>query len=136
MWIFIFLTIICWGSAPILEKYGLRDIDEFEAVFIRSAAIFLILGVVFLLRGKINVLFKTPLKTTLVFTASGFLAGLAGMWTYFKALKMAPSSKIVPLVAIYPLLTAILSILILKEGFSWPRVIGTILIVTGVILVK
>jgi len=136
MWIFIILTIICWGSAPILEKYGLRDIDPFSAVFIRSVAILFMLVIAFSFTGRINVLWKTPPKTILVFTISGFLAGLAGMWTYFKALKMAPSSKIVPLVAIYPLLTAILSMLILKEEFSWLRIMGTILIVIGIILVK
>ena len=136
MWIFILLTIICWGSAPILEKYGLRDIDPFSAVFVRSTAILFMLVVVFLLSGRMNVLWRTPPKTILVFTVSGFLAGLAGMWTYFKALKMAPSSKIVPLVAIYPLMTAVLSVFILKEEFSWPRILGTVLIVTGVLLVK
>jgi len=136
MWIFIILTIICWGSAPILEKYGLRDIDPFSAVFIRSVAILFMLVIAFSFTGRINVLWKTPPKTILVFTISGFLAGLAGMWTYFKALKMAPSSKIVPLVAIYPLLTAILSVLILKEEFNWLRIMGTILIVIGIILVK
>lgn len=137
MWLFILLTIICWGSAPILEKYGLGGgIDEISAVFIRSVAIFLMLIVAFSFSGRVSVLWKAPPKTILVFTISGFLAGLAGMWTYFKALKMAPSSKIVPLVAIYPLLTAILSVLILKEQFSWLRILGTILIVAGVLLVK
>ncbi len=136
MWLFIILTIICWGSAPILEKYGLRDIDPISAVFIRSLAILCILLIVFSFNGRISVLWKTPLKTTLVFTLSGFLAGLAGMWTYFKALKMAPSSKIVPLVAIYPLMTAVLSVFILKEQFSWIRLLGTALIVIGVLLVK
>ena len=136
LWTFIILTIICWGSAPILEKYGLKEIDPFSAVFVRSIAIVLMLIVVFVFTGRIGNVLKTPLKTTLIFTASGFLAGLAGMWTYFKALKVAPSSKVVPLVAIYPLITAILSVLILKEGFSWPRILGTILIIAGVLLVK
>jgi transporter family protein len=136
LWTFVILTIICWGSAPILEKYGLRDIDPFSAVFIRSVAIVLMLIVAFVFSGKVNVLFKTPLKTTLIFTASGFLAGLAGMWTYFKALKVAPSSKVVPLVATYPLITAILSVLILRENVTWGRILGTILIITGVLLVK
>lgn len=136
IWIFIILTILCWGSAPILEKYGLKELDPFSAVFIRSAAIFVMLLAAFGFSGKANVLFKTPLKTTLIFTASGFLAGLAGMWTYFKALKVAPSSKVVPLVATYPLITAVLSVIILREDFSWSRIIGTILIITGVLLVK
>ena len=136
MWIFLLLTILCWGAAPILEKYGLRDIDPISAVLIRSVAILLMLVVIFSFSGRISVLWKTPPKTIIIFCLSGFLAGLAGMWTYFKVLKIAPSSKVVPLVATYPLITAILSVFILKEGFSWPRIIGTVLIICGVLLVK
>lgn len=135
-WIFLVLTIIFWGSTPILEKAGLKNVDAFTAVFIRSAAIFTILLVIFIFKGKLGELTKIPFKTILIFTISGIFAGLLGMWTYFKVLKLNPSSKIVPLAAIYPLVTVVLSVLILKEGFSWQRIVGTILIVSGVFLVK
>ncbi len=58
------------------------------------------------------------------------------MWTYFKVLKMGPSSKIVPLAATYPLVTAVLSVLILREEVSWQRIVGTGLIIIGIFLVK
>jgi len=43
------------------------------------------------------------------------MAGLLGMWTYYTALKMEATSKIVPIAACYPLVTALLSILILQK---------------------
>ena len=58
------------------------------------------------------------------------------MWTYFGALKLDETSKIVPIAAIYPLVTAVLSILILKEGVTLFRLIGTLLIIIGVWLVR
>jgi transporter family protein len=136
MWFFLLLTIIFWGSTPILEKIGLKSSDVFTALFIRSTAVFLVILAAFGLSGKFNDLSKLSWKTVAIFSASGIMAGLLGMWTYFKVLKLNPSSKIVPLAATYPLITAFLSVLILREGLSWPRIIGTILIVSGIMLVK
>ena len=117
-WFFLALTVLFWGLTPILEKSGLKTTDEFSALFIRSSAIFFVLAIAFVSSGRIQSLSKIPLKTVIIFCVSGICAGLLGMWTYFKVLKMGPSSKIVPLAATYPLVTAMLSVLILKEGFS------------------
>jgi len=75
-------------------------------------------------------------KGFLIFGASGMMAGLLGMWTYYTVLKAEPTSKIVPIAACYPLVTVLLSALILKEGVTISRLIGTVLIVSGIWLVK
>jgi transporter family protein len=41
-------------------------------------------------------------RSFLLFGASGMMAGLLGMWTYYAALKMEATSKIVPIAASYP----------------------------------
>jgi len=68
---------------------------------------------------------KVSLKNYTLFTASGVMAGLVGMWTYFYLLKSGMTSKIVPIAASYPLITAILSIAILGEAVTLQRVIGS-----------
>jgi transporter family protein len=136
VWFFLTLTVLFWGLAPILEKYGLKSVDAFNALFIRSFAVFFVLGIMCLFNGKMKELANVPPKAVLVFVLSGLLAGLLGLFTYFKVLKIAPSSKVVPITAIYPLVTAVLSYIILREGFSWQKVIGTVFIVAGVLLVK
>jgi len=88
------------------------------------------------LLGKGRTLVSLDGKSILLFGASGMMAGLLGMWTYYMALKMEATSKIVPIAACYPLITALLSVLILNEGVSVSRVIGTALIVSGIWLVK
>jgi transporter family protein len=75
-------------------------------------------------------------KSLLLFGASGMMAGLLGMWTYYTALKMEATSRIVPIAASYPLVTALLSVLILREGVTLPRIFGTALIVIGIWFVK
>lgn len=137
-WFLFILTVLCWGTPPIFEKYGLttRNTDPLTGLLVRSIAVFSILFITCAIRGKIAAVAKMPPKVILVFVLSGVMAGLLGMWAYYKLLKISPSSKIVPLVAIYPLVTAVLSFAILNEQFSWQRLVGTVLIVLGVLLVK
>ena len=133
---FIFLTTLFWGVSPILEKYGLSMVDPVTAIYIRTVIVFIILSIFYISTRGISNLTSAPPKAVAAFALSGLFAGLLGMWTYFKALQVSPSSKVVPLVATYPLITAVLGVLILGEKFSWQRFFGTILIVIGVLLVK
>jgi len=129
-------TTFLWGATPILENIGLAKVDPLIGVTIRSALVTAGLFLLTFLLGKGRALIELDGKSIFLFGASGMMAGLLGMWTYYTALKMEATSKIVPIAACYPLVTALLSILILKEGVTLHRVIGTALIVSGIWLVK
>jgi transporter family protein len=130
------ITALLWGATPIMEKIGLARVDPLIGVTIRSAIVTAGLLMLTFLLGKGRALVELDGKSVLIFGASGIMAGLLGMWTYYMALKMEATSKIVPIAACYPLVTTLLSVLILKEGITLPRVIGTALIVSGIWLVK
>ena len=130
------VTTLLWGATPILEKIGLAKVDPLIGVTVRSAIITIGLFMLIFLLGKGKALIELDGKSFLLFGLSGLMAGLVGMWTYFMALKMEATSKIVPSAACYPLVTALLSVLVLKEGVTLHRVIGTALIVSGIWLVK
>lgn len=130
------VTALLWGTTPVMEKFGLRLVDPFTGLVIRNLAVALILLLVVLVTGKVETILKTDSRALIIFAVSGLMAGLLGMWTYFLVLKMEPASKIVPLAATYPLVTAILSVFLLGEKFSPVRLIGTILIIAGIWLVK
>ncbi|MBM4277608.1 MAG: hypothetical protein FJ130_06930 [Deltaproteobacteria bacterium] len=130
------ITALLWGATPILEKMGLARVDPLVGVTIRSTIVTAGLLIIIFILGKGRALISLDGKSILLFGASGMMAGLLGMWTYYMALKMEATSKIVPIAACYPLVTALLSILILNEGLSVSRVIGTALIVSGIWLVK
>jgi transporter family protein len=129
-------TTFLWGVTPIFEKVGLAKVDPLIGVTIRSALVTAGLFLLTFLLGKGRALIELDGKSIFLFGTSGMMAGLLGMWTYYTALKMEATSKIVPIAACYPLVTALLSVLILKEGVTLPRVIGTALIVSGIWLVK
>ena len=130
------ITTLLWGATPIIEKIGLAKVDPLVGVTVRSTVV--TIGLFFLLffMGKGRELIEVSGRNILLFGASGVRAGLLGMWTYYTALRMEATSKIVPIAASYPLVTAFLSIIILKEGVTLSRVAGTALIVSGIWLVK
>ena len=127
---------ILWGATPILEKIGLTKVDSLAGITIRSAVATVGLLIITFILGRGRALMEVDGKGFLLFGASGLLAGALGMWAYYAALKMEATSKIVPISASYPLVTALLSFLILREGVTLPRVIGTALIVIGIWFVK
>ncbi len=136
VFVLLVLTAILWGSSPILEKVGLRNTSPLIALTIRSLGVSVILSIIIVALGKTKELFSVERNTVIIFIISGIVAGLLGMWTYFGALKAGATSKIVPIAGCYPLITALLSIFILKEGVTSVRLMGTLLIVAGIWLVK
>jgi transporter family protein len=130
------ITALLWGITPIIEKIGLAKIDPLVGITIRSTIVTIGLFILTFILGKGKSLVELDGRSILIFGASGVMAGLIGMWTYYSALKMEATSKIVPIAACYPLVTALLSVIILKEGVTLPRVVGTALIVIGVWPVK
>ena len=134
--VLLIITVLVWGTTPIIEKTGLTKVDPLIGVTIRSMTVTIGLLALTLLLGKGRAIFGVDGKGFLIFGASGVMAGLVGMWTYYTVLKMGETSKIVPIAACYPLVTALLSVLILREGVTLARVIGTALIVMGIWLVK
>ena len=138
VFILVIIAVILWGATPVVEKTGFAqaDTDPFIALAIRSIAA--VLGVLLIVAGtgKFQTLLETNFKTIALFALSGILAGLLGTWAYLSALKLGEASRVVPISATYPLVTAFLSFLILKEDFSLTRIAGTCLIVIGIWLLK
>lgn len=137
IYLLLLITCILWGTTPILEKIGLTNgVDPMIGVAIRSFGISLFLLLFLSVQGKLNLVLSYDIKSILIFVLTGIMAGCFGMMAYFYALKLGATSKIVPIAASYPMITAILSIIILKEGISVYRLLGTALILAGIWLVK
>ena len=133
---YLILTVLLWGIAPIFDKGALRDGSPLAGVFLRSMVIGIAVTFIGLLSGRLKEAFSLPTRSAIYFIASALFAGCLGVFTYYRALQLAPSSKIVPLAATYPLVTALLSITFLGEQLTIARLVGIILIVCGVVLVQ
>ena len=130
------VTAVLWGSTPVLEKIGLGKTDPLTGVTIRSIAVTVALVIYVLLAGKTRALLQTDLKTVAIFSITGLMAGALAMVTYFFALKKGATSQIVPIAAAYPLVSALLSVIILGEHVTVLRLAGTVFIIAGIWLVQ
>ena len=134
--IFIFLTTLFWGVAAIFDKMALGKTSPFTGMMVRQFVLTVILFAVGAAGGRLGSLGTLDLRTAVLFGLSGIFGGALGLWTYYHALRLGGASLVVPITATYPLITVLLSWLILQEGITASRVIGTGLIVVGVWLVK
>jgi len=132
----LFITVFVWGLAPILDKLAVQGTAPYIGNIYRSVTIAGIMLAVALFSGELKEIVKMPTKNIIFYVASGVLAGGIGVVTYYKAMQMAPSSKVVPIAASYPLVTAILSMIFLSEKITLERLGGIILIIVGIYLVK
>lgn len=129
-----FLTIIFWGTSPVIEKIGLKDLEPLLALFIRTFAALLGIFLALLLNSffkPINLSHLT-FKNIVILSLSGIIGGFLGMLTYFSLLKTKDASQIVPLTSTYPLIATLLAILFLKENFTFYKILGTIFVVIGI----
>jgi transporter family protein len=62
---------------------------------------------------------------------SGILAS-AGILLFYAALERGDASRVVPVTAAYPMITAILAVIVLAEDISPLRALGTVMVVAGV----
>jgi transporter family protein len=134
--LFLFLTTLFWGMAAIFDKLALGKTSPFSGMMIRQFILTGILLAVGIGSGRLGSMGAMDLRTMVLFGLSGICGGALGLWTYYHALKLGGASLVVPITATYPLITVLLSWLILQESLTVSRVLGTALIVVGVWLVK
>lgn len=135
-YLFVMITVLLWGGAAIVDKKALNLGDPFIGVTIRSLTVTTACLIMIIFTGRTKALTSVGLNPGLFFALSGIMAGFLAMFTYYSALKLEPASKIVPLASTYPLIAAILGFIILKEKVSLERVVGVVLIVSGIYLVQ
>ncbi len=134
--ILLILTAVFWGIAPIFDKLAITNSSPFLGNLSRSTTITFILLTITFLTGKTKEFLQISPKSFIYFALSGIFAGCLGVFTYYKALQISETSKIVPLAATYPVVTALLSVIFLKEPVTLSRFLGILLIIAGIWLVK
>lgn len=132
---FAFLTILIWGSAPVLEKIALTsNVSPITGVFIRTLATVIVATVIMFGTKQMKVLKKLDKLTLVYIILGGLSAGMIGQITFYSALKYGVTSKVVTIAGAYPLVTLTVSVLFLKEKITRKKFIGIIMIVSGVML--
>ncbi|MFW5867861.1 MAG: EamA family transporter [Armatimonadota bacterium] len=146
------IAVLAWGLAPIFDKILKQGLSSWTAVFLRTIVVMVIITVVAIQSGalvEIREMFAqgeaahgegdAPVAAWLIIVAaigSALLAGLIGQVAYYHALGFADASRVVPITSAYPLVAALAAIALFREPITAPKLIGTVLIVAGVVLVS
>ena len=114
------LSPLCFGIALVSGRIGLRTLDARSgaAISIPTATVLFLLAAPFAFDSSG---FTVP--AALLFAVTGLLNGGAVILMY-GALSIAPVSFVAPIVATYPLITAIVSAVVLREEPLTPRMVA------------
>lgn len=131
------LAAVFWGTSPILEKRALASVSPFAAVLLRSATV-ASMAMVYLLwnHGSRTIRHLGRWQDALLVMLAGLISAGIGQVLYFAALRGGKTSVVVPIAACYPLVTVLLSVIVLGEKVRWWHVVGVALILFGIMLVS
>ncbi|MCK4937209.1 MAG: DMT family transporter [Methanosarcinales archaeon] len=128
------MAALFWSIAAVLYKIGLKDMKPIPALMVRTTAA---MGFMFILNILLHSFDLTiPLMAFLFLSMGGLLKLLIGGYLYFRGLEYASVSRVLPMIFTFPLFTMVLSRLILKEAIGPGVVVGTVLIVMGILVLS
>jgi transporter family protein len=129
--VFSLITLVAWGVWGFLGKLAL-SYYEWKAVYLISSIGCIFVYLAFLAWFKpsisLNWIFVLPLLVGIF--------GAGGAVFYFIALSKGKASIVVPLTALYPLLTVLLSFLILKEKVNFYQGMGIFFAIVAILLMS
>jgi transporter family protein len=135
--VYALLAAIIWGLAPAFEKTGLRGrIDPYVGVMIRTIPIVILSIAGLFLLGKVEELAHIETRNIIFLVIGGLLAGFLGQLALYNALKAGEASIVVPISATYPLVTLIIAVLFLGESVTFTKVLGILLVISGITLLR
>ncbi len=129
------LASVLSGVSAIFEKVSVVSLSPLTVLSLRYLLMVPVLLVALYATGGHREL-RTLDARTLGAVALPALMALGSLSLYFTALKGDLVSRVFPLTELGPVVAFALAALFLGEPWSWSRLAGTLLIVTGVVLVR
>jgi len=128
------LSALIWGTAPLIFKLGLRgEVPPLVGIFFHNLTAVLCASLsLLMLRENL----QYPLRDVALISLGGFVSGFLGLLLYYKAIKIGEVSVVAPIAASSPLWASLFAFILLGESFSLGKLVGAILIVSGVIILS
>ena len=127
--------IILWGMWGFLYKYGVVKAGLLSALLATSMfyTVFNVLVITYLYRRGTLL----PVESTTLVLMAGTAAGVTASILFLYALQKYPGSVVIPMTALYPAVSVVLAVLILKEEIKVINAAGIALaIIAGYLLSK
>lgn len=122
------------GLTAVLAKVGVEGIDSNLATFYRTLVVLALAGLIVSARGDWSTIGSVSTRSWIFLTLSG-IATAASWLCYFRALQLAPASRVAPIDKLSVVIAVALGILILGEPMSPKFLLGASLVVVGVLVI-
>jgi len=132
-WVFAFASALAAAATAVLAKIGVDQVPSNLATAVRTTVVLVFAWGIVIARGEQNAVQQLRGRPLLFLTLSGLATGLSWL-AYFRALQLAPASRVAPVDKLSLGLTIVLAALVLGESISWKLVVGTALMVIGALL--
>lgn len=124
------LALIFWGFWGLFPKLATNYINPKSVLIFQTMGYFLVLPFVLL-----SLHFRPEIHPKgIIFAICGGLAAAMGAIFFFYSIAKGKASVVVTMTALYPLVTIILSFLLLKETITLKQTIGLILAIIAMLL--
>lgn len=117
----------------VLAKIGIEGVPSTLATALRTVVVLAFAWGIALARGEHSALPGVSRRTLLFLALSGVATGLSWL-SYFRALQLAPASRVAPLDKLSLPLTLVLAFVVLREPLSLRLVAGISLMTVGALL--
>jgi transporter family protein len=117
----------------ILGKLGVSEVNSNLATLIRTVVILGVTAAIVSPRGEWEPLARLSRYGVLMLVLSGVATGLSWL-CYYRALQMAPASRVAPVDKLSVALVIVLAVLFLGEPLTWKVILGGLLVVAGVLV--
>jgi transporter family protein len=128
-----FASAIFAAATAILAKVGVEDMSSNLATAVRTLVVLVFASAIVLARGEAHALGTVRGRSWLFLTLSGIATGLSWL-AYFRALQLAPASRVAPIDKLSLPFTIVLAAVALGEPISWRLGAGVALMVCGALL--
>lgn len=125
------LYMLAIGALGVTTKVALRHVTWQEVIF-WTAVVYAVVAIVMLSTGVVSVSVGAGTAMSIL---SGALAS-GGLIMFYIALRRGAVSRVVPITSAYPIVTLVLSVIVLSEHLTAIRVLATLVVVGGVIVLS
>ena len=117
----------------VLGKVGVSEVNSNLATFIRTVVILVVAAAIVSLRREWEPPGGLSRLGLAMLVLSGAATGLSWL-CYYRALQMAPASRVAPIDKLSVALVIVLAVLFLGEPLTWRVAVGGALVVAGVLV--
>ena len=132
-WMFAFISALAASATAILAKIGIKGVPPNLATAIRTGVVLVFAWGIVFITGDHRGLRDLRGRSVLFLVLSGIGTG-ASWLAYFKALQMAPASRVAPIDKLSLAFTIVLAAVVLGEPISWKVGLGAMLMIAGALL--